>query len=1075
MVGGMGELVEIHVLGRFSVRREGQEIPPSAFAGSLVRTFVRLLVARRGEFVSRDVLAESLWPRRLPADPAANLRVLVTRARRALGDPSLIVTSPGGYSFSTDESCVVDAEVFLSGVRSARTQLAAGQADAALRELQAALGAWGGEPLAEDAYDDWAQEYRRELARAHQQALEDAAEAALVSGDAPAAVAFAELAAAQEPLREATQVILARALAASGDSVRALRCLDAFTARLGEELGLEPSLEVRELGNRIVRGEPLAPPARISRAVIARPAFDDLAFVGRERELKALLGAVGDAAGATVVISAPAGMGKSRLLAEVAPRSPVPVLAARASSPEREVAWTLARSLVREALSLDMAAALGLPDRLAHALVDIVPDLEEFRPIHSGSVDAESRRALAFEAGVRVVGAAASLGMAVVVDDLQWADATSLTFLGLLRRRTPTLALVCAYRPEEVSSEGPAGAFLRELPGLGPAVVGLNLGPLAPEDITALVDDPQLAEAIAKETDASPLAVAEVVRALAREGALEPASDGRWRPRGATAVELGRELARAGQRRSIEDRAAREPPPRRELLSLLAIHGRETPARILATATGGNQAQVLDDLEALARAGLVRLGDAGWAPAHDLIGEMLDDGWTRPERFRLHGLLARALEAEGGDTADFARHLAGAGDQAAAAGAFATAAGQRLADFAADEALGLAEGGLSLRPPATTRSVLLQIRGEARALAGDLAGARNDLRAAADDNAAGPERARLLARLAMLTGGSADYTKAGELAELALSEAGGDPAARGEALVVAAILDINASRLDRGERRAAEALALFEQVGDGRGEASALDAQALGALFRGRLAEAAELFGRVSRLYRDVGKLLAAGTPRALRAWTLHFMGRAQEALSDVDEALSLEHMLGQIEGEAWCLCVRAYVLAQLERTEEAVDSATRSVDITTRLGHREWRASGLTALGLAHQAGGDLERAEAALRESLDAAEGIPFTLSIAAGYLASLLAGRGHLNAAALYADQAVAQGSPLSHYEPRLVQAEIAIGRGETGALRLAAEALAVAESGGYRASASRARLERILHDTDNVGAAPAEDAR
>ena len=1061
----MGEFVEIHVLGRFSVRREGQEIAPSAFGGSLVRTFVRMLVARRGEFVSRDVLAESLWPRRLPADPAANLRVLVTRARRALGDPSLIVTSRGGYSFSADEHCVIDAEVFISGVRSARTLLAACRPDAAFRELQAALGAWGGEPLAEDAYDDWAQEYRRGLAQAHQQALEDAAEAALAVGDAPAAVAFAERAAAQEPLREAAHVILARSLAASGDSVRALRCLDAFSARLGEELGLEPSAELRELGNRIVRGGPLAAAPRSSPAVVVRPAFHDLAFVGREGELETMLQAVGDAGGATVMVSAPAGMGKSRLLAELSPRLSLPVLAARASSPEREVAWTLARSLVREALTLDMAAAMALPDRLAHALADIVPELEELRPIASGSLDPESRRALAFEAAVQVVGAAASQGMAVVVDDLQWTDATSLTFLGLLRRRIPALGLVLAYRPEEISSEEPAGAFLRELPGLGRAPVTLDLAPLTPGQVTALLDDPALAEAIVAESDASPLAIAEVVRALAAEGALEPASEGRWRPRGHSAAERGRELARAGHRRSIEARAAREPPPRREVVSLLALLERETPARILATAAAADQTRVLDDLEGLARVGLVRLGDGGWATAHDLIGETLADGLGRPERGRLHGRLARALEAEGGDAADVARHLAGAGDQAAAASAFATAAGQRLADFAAGEALALAESGLSLGPAARSRSVLLKVRGEARALAGDLDGARHDLRAAADATAEAPERARLLARLAMLTGGAQDYGTAGDLTELALTEAGGDPVARAEALVVAAILDINISELERGERRVAEALMSFEQAGDARGMASALDAQALGALYRGRLPEAAQMYGRVFRLYRDAGKLLAAGTPLALRAWALHFMGQAGEALADIDEALSLEQTLGQIEGVAMCLWVRAYVLALLGRADEAVDSATHALEITARLGHQEWTSSGLVALGVGHQAGGDLKRAEVALRKALVPAEGRPFLFSWAAGRLASVYMALGDLPSAALYASQALAHGNPLSHYEPRLVQAEIAIAAGEPGGQRLAADALAAAESGAYRASASRARLERILHGTDN----------
>lgn len=92
----MGDVIDIRLLGRFSVLRDGSEIPSSAFGGRLVRTLVRILVTRRGTFVSRDVLTEVLWPKRSPADPAASLSVMVNRARRALGDPSLILTGPGG-------------------------------------------------------------------------------------------------------------------------------------------------------------------------------------------------------------------------------------------------------------------------------------------------------------------------------------------------------------------------------------------------------------------------------------------------------------------------------------------------------------------------------------------------------------------------------------------------------------------------------------------------------------------------------------------------------------------------------------------------------------------------------------------------------------------------------------------------------------------------------------------------------------------------------------------------------------------------------------------------------------------
>src|SRR5882724_12401651 len=138
----MSSVIEIHLLGRFSARRSGEEIPPGAFGGRLVRVLVRVLVTRRGDFVSHDVLAEALWPGRPPADPAANLRVLATRARRALGDPALILTGAGGYSFAAGSGCVVDAEVFLEAVAASRQQLVAGHAAAAVRQLRMALEHW---------------------------------------------------------------------------------------------------------------------------------------------------------------------------------------------------------------------------------------------------------------------------------------------------------------------------------------------------------------------------------------------------------------------------------------------------------------------------------------------------------------------------------------------------------------------------------------------------------------------------------------------------------------------------------------------------------------------------------------------------------------------------------------------------------------------------------------------------------------------------------------------------------------------------------------------------------------------
>src|SRR2546422_61557 len=305
MSGVGGVLIEIRLLGRFSARRGGEEIPPGAFRQRLTRSLVQILLTRRGSYVARDALTEALWPRRPPADPAANLRVLVNLARRALGDPGLLLTAPGGYSFAGGGSCVVDAEVFVARVAAGQRELAAGHPSAALGQLQAALELWGGEPLADSAHEGWAREYRSRLGRTYGAALEAAAGAALEAGDPETALCLAEAAAGRDPLKESAQLLYVQALAAAGDVAGALASLDAFRRRFADELGIDLSAEAAALQARLLRREPLGPAAvyRTPHAARRLAAFEELRFVGRESELARMLPALSGPRPSTVVVS----------------------------------------------------------------------------------------------------------------------------------------------------------------------------------------------------------------------------------------------------------------------------------------------------------------------------------------------------------------------------------------------------------------------------------------------------------------------------------------------------------------------------------------------------------------------------------------------------------------------------------------------------------------------------------------------------------------------------------------------------------------------------------------------------
>jgi tetratricopeptide (TPR) repeat protein len=184
-------------------------------------------------------------------------------------------------------------------------------------------------------------------------------------------------------------------------------------------------------------------------------------------------------------------------------------------------------------------------------------------------------------------------------------------------------------------------------------------------------------------------------------------------------------------------------------------------------------------------------------------------------------------------------------------------------------------------------------------------------------------------------------------------------------------------------------------------------------------------------------------------------MGRPEDGLSEIDDALEIARILGNPELQAWCLWMRGEPLMSFGRVEEARQNCESALAIARKLGHREYTAAALAELGTALRAGGDLPGAEALLRESLQTAEGIPIFSAFAASRLAAVLLDRGDLDDAEHHAQQAIAEGPPITHFEARLTLARIAAARGDQNARGVAAEALSLAEAAGHLASAAGLR--------------------
>ena len=406
---------------------------------------------------------------------------------------------------------------------------------------------------------------------------------------------------------------------------------------------------------------------------------------------------------------------------------------------------------------------------------------------------------------------------------------------------------------------------------------------------------------------------------------------------------LAAELGREGQRRAVRRRAQRRRRRGGSCSALVALLAREAPARTLAAAAGLDPRTVLDALSELARAGLLRLGEQGWAPAHDLVGETVAPAWTPASAAGCTGCWPRALEAEGADPSEVARHHRDAGDAAAAAATYARAAHRALRRSTPPG-----------RPPRWptpgsrwTRDrrcapTLLDARAEARAAHGELAGALADLHAALAD-AAARTASRRLARLAMLTFGAQDPRRAAELAELALVEAGDDDAARAIALETAAILDMNLDHAERARSRAEEALravpAPRRRAAGSRGSSTA-----------GRWPPSST--GGSPRAWRcSAGSRSCSRTPATCCGWSPRGRPGGTGWCSPPGRprgwprptaALRLARELDAPEGQAYALWHRSEALSGLGRVDEAEADAREALRIARAAGHRGWTATAL-------------------------------------------------------------------------------------------------------------------------------------
>lgn len=307
-------MIEFGVLGPLLVRRNGQPVDMTA---TMLKRLQALLLVYGGEPVHLDTLADALWCGDPPPSARKSLHVYAHRLRRALGDDERLTFGRGGYSLTVapDE---LDLYVFQRLVDDAN---ASNDPETAYSLLSEALALWRGDAYADITDLEPVNVERHRLAEHRWIAFEARVAMGLEIGHDDGLVAELKSAVTASPYRERLRGQLMLALCRAGRQAEALEVYRETHDVLGTELGLEPTTELQQLHQQILRRDPAlaGPGSLVQLAAPPTPRLlprDITDFTGRLDDVERLDAVAGGGTGHTALITAvegTAGVGKTAL------------------------------------------------------------------------------------------------------------------------------------------------------------------------------------------------------------------------------------------------------------------------------------------------------------------------------------------------------------------------------------------------------------------------------------------------------------------------------------------------------------------------------------------------------------------------------------------------------------------------------------------------------------------------------------------------------------------------------------------------------------------------------------------
>ena len=711
----------IKTFGNFQVRLDNLLLQWPTQKSKLL---LQLLLLEPGVTVKSERLMDLLWPDLTPGSAKSNLWVTVSQLRRVFepnlpsrGRSAYIQKSGDGYRFSPEADYQLDSEVFTTLLRQAQSSPKLGDR---IPLWEQAIQLYRGDYLAEELYAEWLFAARYQWQQNYLQLLTSLSETHISFGQFEQAESYCRQYLKYDDLSETVSRMLMFCLSQQGKRSAALAHYKLLTDKLATELGVEPLPDTHTLAQQIKAGQdiPLTTPQTSLRA---KGLSFHAPLVGRDAQLAQLRehwAAAEQGQGHILLVEGEAGVGKSRLAGELTSlvnHQGAHVLQARCYEIEQGLAYQPLIDLMRQAATLGTNTSL-LPSVWQRELAVILPDFTRTDDANAHiliPITEDSQQSRLYQAIFQFLITYARNGpIAIILDDIQWADTASLGFLHYLARQSwqDRILLLCTYRSDEVAVRPELAQLVTHL-NRQTNVTYLELKRLSATEVSDFVrqslpevaESAELANWLYRETDGNPFFLTSLIQSLHQENRLqEPTSLNL--PAGSTDHQL-LELP-AAISTYVRSRLVALSAQERQLLERLAVYGRSLSFPRLAVITGQAQMILLDSLERLLSRQLLVESDDHYHFSHDKIREVLYRDLSGARRLVYHSQIAKLLASEqpGPEVAaNIAYHYEQAGDEDKAVSYWLAAGQHDLAVFALSQAIVHFQNALSFAKRAEAR------------------------------------------------------------------------------------------------------------------------------------------------------------------------------------------------------------------------------------------------------------------------------------------------------------------------------------------------------------------------------------